>query len=115
MMTSTPVLTESDFHTRVDAVLATIESAIDAYDGDADIDSELTAGILTLTLDDRSKIIINRQTPNREIWVAAKSGGYHFRLQPAGWQDTRSSKMLDALLTEVIAQQCGARLLFVFS
>lgn len=114
-MTSTSTLTESDFHQRVDAVLVAIETAIDACDGDADIDSALSAGILTLTFEDDSKIIINRQTPTREIWVAAKSGGYHFRLQANRWLDTRSGNSLDALLADVVAKQSGANIVFTLS
>ena len=76
MSTSIP-LDESVFHASVDAVLAAIEAAIDV--GDSAIDSEIGGGILTLEFANRSKVIVNRQTANREIWVAAKSGGFHFR------------------------------------
>jgi CyaY protein len=72
-----------------------------------DIDSEINGGILSLEFADGSKVIVNRQTPLREIWVAAKSGGFHFRFDGATWRDTRSGEALDALLTQVIAQQSG--------
>jgi CyaY protein len=104
---NTPIpMDESTFHQRVDAVFAAIESAIE---GDAnDIDSEITGGILTLEFGNHSKVIINRQTFNREIWVAAKSGGFHFRFDGAAWRDTRSSEQLEALLSRVIAEQGGS-------
>lgn len=104
---NTPILLdESTFHARVDAVFAAIEAALD--DGEPDIDSELSGGILTLEFDNHSKIIVNRQTFNREIWVAAKSGGFHFRFDGASWRDTRSSEPLESLLSRVISEQCGA-------
>ena len=104
MNTSIP-LEESAFHTRVDAVFAAIEGALDG--GDADIDSEISGGILTLEFGNGSKVIINRQTFNREIWVAAKSGGFHFRFDGADWRDTRSHEPLDALLSRVLSEQSG--------
>ena len=99
-------LEESDFHERVDAVLASIENALES--ADADIDSEINAGILTLEFDNRRKVIVNRQTPNREIWVAAKSGGFHFYFDGAAWRDTRSNESLESLLSRVISEQSGS-------
>ena len=104
-MNSSIRLDESDFHERVDAVLVSIENALET--ADADIDSEINAGILTLEFDNCSKVIINRQTPNREIWVAAKSGGFHFHFDGAAWRDTRSNESLESLLSRVISGQSG--------
>ena len=96
-------LEESDFHERVDDVLAAIENALESVD--ADVDSEINAGILTLEFGNASKVIINRQTVNRELWVAAKSGGFHFRFDGASWRDTRSNESLDSLLSRVASEQ----------
>ena len=98
-------LEESDFHERVDDVLAAIENALESVD--ADVDSEINAGILTLEFTNRSKVIVNRQTPNREIWVAAKSGGFHFHFDGAVWRDTRTNESLEALLSRVVSEQSG--------
>lgn len=98
-------LEESDYHQRVDAVLETVEVALEA--ADADIDTEINGGILTLEFANRSKIIVNRQTPNREIWVAAKSGGFHFYFDGAAWRDTRSNESLESLLSRVVSEQSG--------
>ena len=103
---NTPIsLDESAFHARVEAVFAGIETAIDV--AGSDIDSEISGGILTLEFDNDSKVIVNRQTFNREIWVAAKSGGFHFRFDGAAWRDTRSGEQLEILLVRVIAEQSG--------
>lgn len=113
-MAAASTITESQFHEYVDALLCRLEAVLEAAQGKVEIDSELNGGILTLTFDNDSKVIINRQTPMREIWLAARSGGYHFRLQgdPAAgagaWQDTRSATTLVAMLTRVIAEQSGA-------
>jgi CyaY protein len=104
-MNSPIQLEESEFHERVDAVLEALELGLDHVD--ADIDADINGGILTLEFADRSKIIVNRQTPNREIWVAAKSGGFHFRFDGATWRDTRSNESLESLLSRVISAQSG--------
>lgn len=99
-------LEESDFHQRVDDVLEAVEAALET--ADADIDTEINGGILTLEFANRSKIIINRQTPNREIWVAAKSGGFHFYFDGAAWRDTRSNESLESLLSRAVSEQSGS-------
>ena len=99
-------MTESDFHSAVDAVLARIESAVEGHD---ELDSDLEAGILTVECPDRSRVIVNRQTPNREIWVAARSGGFHFAWREGEWRDTRSGDELFASLSRVIASQAGVQ------
>ena len=99
------LLDESSFHQRVAAVFADIEVALD--DAGLDIDSDISGGILTLEFENRSKVIVNRQTFNREIWVAAKSGGFHFRFDGAAWRDTRSEEKLDSLLSRIISEQSG--------
>ncbi len=98
-------LEESDFHERVDDVLTSIENALESVD--ADIDSDINSGILTLEFANRGKVIVNRQTPTREIWVAAKSGGFHFYFDGAVWRDTRSNESLESLLSRVISEQSG--------
>ena len=102
-------MNESEFHLAVDAVLARIEAALEASDLDADLES----GILTITCPDASRIIVNRQTPNREIWVAARSGGFHFRHRDGAWHDTRSGEELFASLERIVELQARVRIDFV--
>ena len=45
------------------------------------LDWSLNDGILEIDCGDGGKIIVNRHVPNREIWVAARSGGFHFRAE----------------------------------
>jgi CyaY protein len=54
-----------------------------------------------------SKIIINRHTAAREIWIAAKSGGYHFRPQNGDWLATRDGETLWAAIARVLSEQTG--------
>jgi CyaY protein len=100
-------MSESQFNEAVDAVLLAIERALEEVDGDGDVDFETVAGILTIECEDGSKIIINRQTPNREIWVAARSGGYHFRHADGIWADTRGGLPLQERLRGIVREQGG--------
>jgi CyaY protein len=102
-------MNESDFHRAVDAVLAQVEGAVEAIDA---LEVDLEASILTVTCPDGSRVIINRQTPNREIWVAARSGGFHFSQREGAWRDTRSGEELFAALARVIEAQSGVRVAF---
>lgn len=100
-------MNESDFNRLVDAQLLRIEEAIDA--SGADIDYENAGGILTLHFENGSQIVINRQTPVRQIWVAARSGGFHFAHDEANgeWRSDKDGRDLMAALSELVSAQAG--------
>jgi CyaY protein len=98
-------MNESAFNSAVDAVLLAVEDALD--DQDADIDVETSAGILTLTFANGSKVIVNRQGATQEIWVAARSGGFHCGQRDGGWVCNTTGERLDALLSRVCSEQAG--------
>ncbi len=100
-------MTESEFHRAVDAILERIEAAASAADT---LDADLEGGVLTLACADGSRVIVNRQTPSREVWVAARAGGFHFRFDGAAWRDTRSGEELLETLARLVENQCGERL-----
>jgi CyaY protein len=102
-------MTESEFHAAVDAALARVERGIEASDA---LDYDIEGGILTIECPDGSRIIVNRQTPNRELWVAARSGGFHYRFSGGAWRDTRAGNEFFAALAEIIAAQAGERVDF---
>ncbi|AWI78527.1 iron donor protein CyaY [Parazoarcus communis] len=97
---------ESAFNALAEAELAKIESALEACGVDMDIELK-PGGILELEFDNGSKVIINRHTAAREIWVAAKSGGFHFRPENGGWIAGRDGAELYALLSRVVSEQSG--------
>lgn len=103
------MLTDTEFITATDATLAAIGEALDQAlaDSDIDLDWSLNDGILEIECEDGSKLILNRHVHNRELWVAARAGGFHFRPQGGAWRDTRSGNELGAALTELLAKQAG--------
>lgn len=97
---------DSEFNTLADAALARIDAALEA--SDADLDFELAAGgVLEIEFDDGSKIIVNRHGVAKEIWVAARAGGFHFRWDGAAWRDTRDGAELMEKLSVLASQQAG--------
>lgn len=100
------MIDESQFNAAAEATLARIESSLDKID--ADLDYEVQAGgVLELEFPDGSKIIVNRHTAAREIWVAAKSGGFHFRPEHDRWIGTRDGVELFEALSRLISLQSG--------
>lgn len=97
---------ESVFSALADAELMRIEAAIEGCGADIDIESK-PGGILEVEFDDGSKIIINRHTAAREIWVAARSGGFHFRPEEGGWIAGRDGSELYSTLSRLVSEQTG--------
>ena len=90
----------------VDAALERLTAALDGCT--ADIDWELAGGgVLELEFADGSKIIVNRHAVAQEIWVAARSGGFHFRWDGTAWCDTRDGRELFAALSALASAQAG--------
>jgi iron-sulfur cluster assembly protein CyaY len=96
---------ESDFSAVADAVLAAIAAAVE--ESDADVDCTINDGVLTIDCADAGKLIVNRHMPSREIWVAARSGGFHFRALDGGWRDTRDASELGDVLSRLLRAQAG--------
>ena len=102
-------MTDTEFIAAADVALSTIGDALDAalQSSDLDVDWNVNDGILEIECEDGGKLIVNRHVPNREIWVAAKSGGFHFRRDGDRWRDTRGGEELGAVLERLIAEQAG--------
>jgi CyaY protein len=103
-------MTESEFNELADAVFQRIELALD--DADAGIDYDSNGNVLEMEFADGSKLIINRHVPNREIWLAAKSGGFHYALQDGSWLSQRDGSELFGKLDELVQLGSGRRLDF---
>lgn len=103
-------MTENEFNELADAIFERIEQAIDA--GGTDIECNLNGPVLELEFEDGSKVIINRHGPNQEIWLAAKSGGFHYALQDGQWLSRRDGSELFGRLKELVKMGSGEELAF---
>ena len=97
---------EREFEALAGVALTRIERALDESGIDADVELK-EGGVLELEFDNGSKIIVNRHGAAREIWVAARSGGFHFRWDGSVWRDTRDGTELFAALSKLVSAQTG--------
>jgi CyaY protein len=101
-------MSDQAFQRDAEAALDAIEAAIErAADGDLDVDVERQGNVITMTFEDDSKVIVNSHSAAQEIWVAARSGGFHYRLADGRWIDGRSGDELFAALSRLVSQQGG--------
>lgn len=98
----------TEFEAAADDMLERIEHALESLELDFE---RKEGGVLEVEFDDGSKIIVNRHSAAREIWVAARSGGFHFRGDGGAWRDTRSGEELLAALSRLVSDQLGRRVL----
>jgi CyaY protein len=98
-------MTESEFLERAEACLQAIESALD--DSGVDCDVSRTGPVLDIELANGAKIVVNSQAAMQQLWVAARSGGYHYAWDGAAWRDTRDGSELFASLSRIVSAQGG--------
>ena len=97
---------ETEFVVLAERTLERIEASLDESGVDADVELK-AGGVMEIEYADGSKMIINRHAAAREIWVAARSGGFHFRWDGAAWRDTREGTELFAALSKLVSAQSG--------
>ncbi len=97
---------ESAFNALAEAELERIEAALEGCGAELDIEPK-PGGVLDVEFEDGSKVIINRHSAAREIWVAARSGGFHFRPEDGRWVSGRDGAELYAVLSRVVSEQSG--------
>ncbi|MDP2245217.1 iron donor protein CyaY [Pseudomonas sp.] len=105
-------LTEARFHDLVDAVQEAVEDIFD--DSDIDLDLENSAGVLTVRFENGTQLIFSRQEAIRQLWLAARSGGFHFDYDEPSerWICDSSDELLGEMLARITLEQSGASLEF---
>lgn len=101
-------MNESEFNNVADQTIEAIQDAIDNCDGDIDYDE--IGGVLTLEFDNGSKIIFSKQAPVKQLWMAAKSGGFHFDYDEHRQQwlcDNAGKEELSRMLSRLASEQSG--------
>jgi CyaY protein len=107
-------LTDAQFHTLAGAVLSSVEATVDEWlqDDVVDIDTHRTGGLLELSFPNGSKLVLNTQPPLHELWLAARSGGYHYKHVNGRWLDTREGREFFEALSACASEQAGQELRF---
>ena len=107
-------LTDADYHRLTEDVLARIEATVDEWlqNDLVDIDAHRTGGLLELIFPGGSKVVVNTQPPLHELWVAARSGGFHCQFAGGVWRDTRDGRDFFEVLSVCASEQAGQELKF---
>lgn len=109
-------MTDAEFLNLYRATLARIEERVEAaiVDDDAAIDYESGNDMLTLSFGTGSVAIISRQSAIRQLWLAARSGGFHFDYDAGAeeWVCTVNGLTLPQMLSAVCLEQGGVRIEF---
>jgi CyaY protein len=105
-------LNEARFHDLVDATQQNLEDVFD--DSGLDLDLENSAGVLTVKFENGSQLIFSRQEPLRQLWLAARSGGFHFDYDEtsSAWMCDTSDELLSEMLKRMTLEQAGVELDF---
>jgi CyaY protein len=98
-------MNDSEFNELVDETFDLIENALESMDLDLDFDQ--AQGVLTIECSDQSKLIFSRQIATHEIWITAKSGGYHLVLIDDTWISSKTGEALGGLLSRLLTEQSG--------
>lgn len=108
-------MTDLEYQDRAEALLRGIEAQCDRIneDTDADIDNQRVGGMVTLLFPDGSQIVVNLQKPLQEVWLAARSGGYHYRFDDGAWRDTKSGEAFFDRLSQSASEHAAMPLRFV--
>ncbi|MDQ6638192.1 MAG: iron donor protein CyaY [Pseudomonadota bacterium] len=106
-------MSDADYEARTRAVLAAVEATADRFlqDDVIDIDANRTGGLLELAFPNGSKIVVNTQPPLQELWLAARSGGFHFRSTGGRWIDREGGEFF-AVLSACASAQAARPLRF---
>lgn len=85
-----------------------IEERLEDVDPD-DVDVSSSDGVLTLTLRDGVKVVINTHRAARQIWMAAVASAWHFNPPegPEGRWETADGTELHETLRSVVRERIG--------
>jgi len=108
------VMTDLEFMERAEQLLLAVEQGCDHINDttEIDVDSQRAGGMVTLTFPNRSQIVVNLQKPLHEVWLAAPSGGWHYRFDGERWQDTKGAGEFFAHLSQQASAQAGQEINF---
>ena len=96
---------DTEYFDLVEEIFNGIEDQVDELDFDLDID--VSGGILTVTFPDGSSVVLSKQVATHEIWVAARSGGFHLQHQADNWICNTTGENLAEMLSRVFTEQLG--------
>lgn len=107
-------MTDVEFLDHAERLLLAVERSCDRINetSEADLDSQRSGGMVTISFPNRSQIVINLQKPLHEVWMAARAGGFHYKHDGQSWMDTKGQGEFFAHLSRCASEQAGESLSF---
>lgn len=103
-------MNDLEYDELADSTLLAVENQLE--NAVVDLDYESNGGLLSITFPDQSKIIINKQPPLHQLWVATRFNGHHFEWRDNQWIDNRTGAEFWQLLSDAASRQAGTELKF---
>lgn len=95
-------MTETEYLQQTQTLFNAVMSHIE--DNYPDLDAQTQGAVLEIENDDGQKIIINQQAAMQEVWLASRSGGYHFKWNGSRWVNTRDGTDFWDFLQQALTQ-----------
>lgn len=91
-----------------DKELINLEKQLSSFDPD-EIEADFLGDVLSITVKKVEKIIINRNSAAKQIWVAATRLAWHFNYEAAEkkWLTATKKQELYFILNHTLTQLCG--------
>lgn len=100
-------MTETEFIALVEKTFDDLENQLE--DLDLDLDIERQGHVLTVEIVPGFKVVINRQTPFKQVWLASLKGGYRFDWNGQSWIERQHCKELKGVLSELLSSKLGQK------
>ncbi|KAI0374381.1 Frataxin [Pilatotrama ljubarskyi] len=93
----------------MDTMLESLENLLDEV-GDPEYEVEYSSGVLTLKLGSKGTYVINKQPPNKQIWLSSPFSGpkrYDYVQEQDDWVYARDGRSLGDLMNEELSDALG--------
>ena len=99
----------ASFSVIAEQVLEDIAERLEEVEALEDADIDMIDGVLTVEFEDRTQMILNRQEPTKQIWLASPEGPAHFGQSGSGdeWLNDKNGEELFLVLSRVISNKTG--------
>lgn len=97
---------DAEYDKLIEDIFLALEDSLDSQEQEFDYDSN--GDIFTIIMPNNSKIVLNKQPPLQQLWVATKFNGHHFNYEDGQWIDERTGVEFYSFMDEAVSRQADA-------
>lgn len=109
-----PEITDATYHEIADRTLENMVEIMEAWLEEVDLDDgdvELSQGVLTLKLGELGTYVINKQTPNKQIWMSSPiSGPVRYDWDRGAWIYHRDGHAMHSRIEKELEEMTGIQI-----